>query len=103
MLTDLAGVPVRVGYVATSVPTVADAVATLREAGHARVFVASYLLARGLFHTRLADAGADGVGDPLGVHSSVVDLVVSRYREGVRSLGGSIGVATEELSPVRRR
>ncbi len=103
MLTDLVGVPVRVGYVATSVPTVSDAVATLREAGHARVFVASYLLARGLFHTRLADAGADGVGDPLGVHSSVVDLVVSRYREGVRSLGGSIGVATEELSPVRRR
>lgn len=103
MLTDVARVPVRIGYVATSTPTVSDAVSTLRDDGHARVFVASYLLARGLFHTRLADAGADGVGEPLGVHAAIVDLVVARYREGVRSLGESSGAVTEELSPARRR
>lgn len=103
MLADVARVPVRIGYVATSTPTVSDAVSALRDAGHPRVFVASYLLARGLFHTRLADAGADGVGDPLGVHPAIVDLVVARYREGVRSLGESSGVATEEWSPARRR
>ena len=101
MLADVARVPI--GYVATSTPTVSDAVSTLRDDGHVRVFVASYLLARGLFHTRLADAGADGVGEPLGVHAAIVDLVVARYREGVGSLGESSGAVAEELSPARRR
>lgn len=104
MLADAARVPVHIGYVATSAPTVSDAVAALRAAGRERVFVASYLLARGLFHNRLADAGADGVGAPLGVHDAIVDLVVARYLEGVRALGSrSISAATEELSPARRR
>ncbi|OZD09089.1 cobalamin biosynthesis protein CbiX [Rhodococcus sp. 06-235-1A] len=103
MLADVARVPVRIGYVATATPTVSDAVAALRGEGHSRIFVASYLLARGLFHNRLADAGADGVGEPLGVHPAIVDLVVARYREGVRSLGGSIDAEAEELSPARRR
>ncbi|CCQ17059.1 putative uncharacterized protein [Rhodococcus sp. AW25M09] len=101
MLADTAGVPVQIGYVATSTPTVPDAVSALRAEGHARIFVASYLLARGLFHNRLAGAGAEGVGDPLGVHPSIVDLVVARYREGVRSLGGEFSEAAEELSPAR--
>ncbi|QII06755.1 sirohydrochlorin chelatase [Rhodococcoides fascians A25f] len=104
MLAEVAGVPVRIGYVATAVPTVSEAVSALREEGHARIFVASYLLARGLFHNRLADAGADGVGEPLGVHPAIVDLVVARYFEGVRSLeSGSFSTATEGWSPVRRR
>ena len=98
MLVDAARVPVRIGYVATAVPTVAEAVSALRDEGHTRVFVASYLLARGLFHNRLADAGADGVAEPLGVHPAIVDLVVARYVEGVRSLTA----ATEEWSPARR-
>ncbi|MGV8871924.1 MAG: sirohydrochlorin chelatase [Rhodococcus sp. (in: high G+C Gram-positive bacteria)] len=104
MLTDAARVPVQIGYVATSTPTVSDAVSALRAAGQERVFVASYLLARGLFHNRLADAGADGVGAPLGVHDAIVDLVVARYLEGVRALGSRpISAVAEELSPARRR
>ncbi|MDI9895381.1 sirohydrochlorin chelatase [Rhodococcus sp. IEGM 1381] len=104
MLADVARGPVRIGYVATAVPTVSEAVSALREEGHARIFVASYLLARGLFHNRLADAGADGLGEPLGVHPAIVDLVVARYFEGVRSLDSeSFSTATEEWSPVRRR
>ena len=98
MLVHAARVPVRIGYVATAVPTVAEAVSALRDEGHTRVFVASYLLARGLFHNRLADAGADGVAEPLGVHPAIVDLVVARYFEGVRSLTA----AAEEWSPARR-
>lgn len=79
MLSALVGSAVRVGYVATGEPRVPHVVASLRERGARRVFVASYLLAEGLFHTRLHDAGADGVSAPLGVTESVVDLVTRRY------------------------
>ena len=54
-------------------------VAGLRAAGHRRVFVASYLLAHGLFQQRLHAAGADGVGAPIGDHPGVVELLVRRY------------------------
>lgn len=70
---------VRIGYVATGTPTVVDAVAQARAEGAGRVFVASYLLAHGLFHERLFQAGADGVAQPLGVHPQIVDLVVARH------------------------
>jgi sirohydrochlorin ferrochelatase len=43
-----------------------------------RVFIASYLLAPGLFHDRLADCDATEVAAPLGMHPRVVDLVVAR-------------------------
>ncbi|RVW05298.1 sirohydrochlorin chelatase [Rhodococcus xishaensis] len=70
---------VPVAYIATGTPTVPDVVRQLRSAGERRVFVASYLLAPGLFHTRLAQSGADGVTAPLGTHRAVVDIVASRY------------------------
>lgn len=70
---------VPVAYIATGTPTVPETVQRLRATGKRRVFVASYLLAPGLFHTRLAQAGAEGVAAPLGVHPSIVDLVVARY------------------------
>ncbi|NLG54364.1 MAG: sirohydrochlorin chelatase [Rhodococcus sp.] len=70
---------VRIGYVATGTPTVTDSVAAARADGAHRVFVASYLLAHGLFHERLFNAGADGVAQPLGVHPKIVDLVASRH------------------------
>ncbi|WP_305092138.1 sirohydrochlorin chelatase [Prescottella sp. R16] len=76
---------VPVGYIATGSPTVADAVQTLRAAGEERVFVASYLLAPGHFHTRLADAGADGIAAPLGAHDAIADLVAQRYRRAAIS------------------
>ena len=75
---------VRIAYVATGSPRVPEVVATLRAQGARRVFIASYLLADGLFHARLADAGADGVAAPLGVTDGIVDLVAQRYREGTR-------------------
>ncbi|WP_420881885.1 sirohydrochlorin chelatase [Rhodococcus sp. (in: high G+C Gram-positive bacteria)] len=70
---------VPVGYIATGTPTVPETVARLRAAGEHRVFVASYLLAPGLFHTRLGQAGADGVTDPLGAHDAIADLVAERF------------------------
>ena len=70
---------VHVGYVATGAPRVAEVVDRLRGVGRRRVFIASYLLAPGLFHDRLADCNATAVAAPLGVHPGVVDLVVARF------------------------
>ncbi|MDQ4010352.1 MAG: sirohydrochlorin chelatase [Actinomycetota bacterium] len=64
---------VRVGFIATGAPRVAPLVAGLRAAGEPRVAVAAWLLAPGLFHRRLAEAGADVVAAPLGAHPGVVD------------------------------
>lgn len=68
------------GYVTTASPSVDEAVASLRAAGHRRVAVASYLLAPGLFQRRLAAVGADVVAPPIGAHEQVVSLIVGRYR-----------------------
>ncbi|WP_315770239.1 sirohydrochlorin chelatase [Rhodococcoides kroppenstedtii] len=81
-LETVVGRPVEVAYVATGEPRVAGVVATARAEGD-RVVVASYLLAPGLFHTRLGATGAAGVTEPLGVHPGVTELVVARYRAGV--------------------
>ncbi|WP_194815138.1 sirohydrochlorin chelatase [Nocardia sp. XZ_19_385] len=86
MLTDHLGVPVRIAYVATGAPRVPEVVADLRDSGAERVFIASYLLAQGLFQQRLHDAGADGVAEPIGVHPAVVRLIADRYRTATREL-----------------
>jgi sirohydrochlorin ferrochelatase len=70
---------VHVGFVATGAPRVRDVVSALRAAGRRRVFIASYLLAPGLFHDRLHDCGATAVSAPLGVHPGVVELLVARF------------------------
>ncbi|MFN8200898.1 MAG: hypothetical protein U0R72_21610 [Nakamurella multipartita] len=44
------------------------------------MFLASYLLAPGLFHTRLSRCGADGVAAPLGADSRIADVIVDRMR-----------------------
>jgi sirohydrochlorin ferrochelatase len=72
-LSGVLGRRVRVGFVATGAPRVAELVSGLRRAGESRVAVASWLLAPGLFHRRLAGAGAEVVAAPLGVHRAVVD------------------------------
>lgn len=79
MLSARAGREVPVAYIATGSPTVPEAVQRLRAAGERRVFVASYLLAPGLFHARLAQAGADGVADPLGAHDMIADLIADQF------------------------
>jgi sirohydrochlorin ferrochelatase len=70
---------VHLGCVATGTPRVPDVVRVLRAAGRRRIFIASYLLAPGLFHSRLHDYGATAVTAPLGVHPGVVDLAEARF------------------------
>ena len=86
MVSSLVQTPVRVGWIATGEPRVATVVDEVRAGGAHRVFVASYLLADGLFHHRLAEVGADGVAAPIGVAEPVVDLVARRYRSAVDAL-----------------
>jgi sirohydrochlorin ferrochelatase len=78
LLAELVG-EVHLGCVATGTPTVREVVDRLRAEGNRRTFIASYLLAPGLFHRRLRDCGASGVAAPLGMHPAVVDLIVSRF------------------------
>jgi len=78
LLSELVG-DAHLGFVATGAPRVTDVVARMRGAGHRRVFIASYLLAPGVFHSRLGDCGATGVADPLGAHPAVVQLLASRF------------------------
>lgn len=73
------GQPVHLAYAATSAPSVADKVAELRAAGHARVSVATWLLAPGLFHDRLKESGADAVAAPLCPDPAVAHAVAERY------------------------
>ena len=97
MLADLTGTPVPIGYVATGGPKVRDVVAALRTAGHRRVFVASYLLAHGLFQQHLESVGADGVGAPLGDHPGVADLLVERFAL-VSGYGGCVDFPVAPLA-----
>lgn len=76
LLADLVG-EVHLAFVATGTPTVPDAVAALTRAGR-RVFVASYLLAPGVFHTKLTACGAQAVTAPLGADRRLVDLLAGR-------------------------
>ncbi|HET9895544.1 MAG TPA: CbiX/SirB N-terminal domain-containing protein [Streptosporangiaceae bacterium] len=73
-------VPVTAAFAASGRPTVEDAVADLRASTGGPVAVASYLLAPGLFHERLAKTGADWVTAPLGDHPAVAALIIDRYR-----------------------
>lgn len=68
-----------IGFVATGAPGVAEVVTRLRGSGHRRVFIASYLLAPGVFHSRLHRCGATAVADPLGAHPAIVALLASRF------------------------
>lgn len=71
--------PALAGFVTAATPTVPEAVAALRAAGHARVAVASYLLAPGRFSAQLALSGADAVSRPIGVHPLLVDVIAERW------------------------
>lgn len=80
MLSALVGCRVAIAFAAPSrdgsgYRSVPETVARLRSGGAVRVAVASYLLAEGLFQTRLRDAGADVVAEPLGRHPAVIRRV----------------------------
>ena len=71
--------PVTTGYGSAAQPPVADAVAAARRGGAERVVVASYLLAPGHFHGRLAEAGADVVTAPLLPDERIAAVLLDRY------------------------
>lgn len=74
----------RVGYVATSEPSLSDVVTP-------NAAVASWFLAPGLFHRRATRCGARVVAAPLGAHPAIARLIVLRYatvREQWVSLAG---------------
>jgi sirohydrochlorin ferrochelatase len=79
----------RVSYASAAAPTPGEAVVALRDAGARRIVGAAYFLATGRLYTAAArsavDAGAVGVGAPLGTADEVVRLVVARARAAVKS------------------
>jgi sirohydrochlorin ferrochelatase len=70
---------VSTGFGSAARPTVPDAVATARRGGARRVVVASYLLAPGHFHDKLAGAGADLVTAPLLPDDRIAAVLLDRY------------------------
>jgi sirohydrochlorin ferrochelatase len=74
-------------------PDVSATVDYLRHCGARRVCVAPYLLSPGLFSREVADraaaAGAATVAPVLGAHRLLTELVLRRYRQGVRALAAT--------------
>jgi sirohydrochlorin ferrochelatase len=84
-------------YASAAVPRPAEAVTSLRDAGAARVVVATYLLAPGYFADKIRDgalgAGAAAVSGVLGAAPEVADVVLHRYRAAVADLAAQSIVA----------
>jgi sirohydrochlorin ferrochelatase len=72
-------VPVLAAFASAGQPTVGEAVAALTARTGGPVAVATYLLAPGVFHDRLAASGAAWVSAPLGDHPAVAGLVIDRF------------------------
>ena len=101
------------GYASAAGPRPAEAVLALREAGAARVAVATYLLAPGYFADKIRDAaldaGATAVSRVLGAAPEVADVVLDRYLAAAvpaRALEtgsqGTVTAAGSLLAQVRR-
>ncbi|MEV0631366.1 sirohydrochlorin chelatase [Nonomuraea wenchangensis] len=76
--------PVTAAFASAGSPSLEEAMERLAATPAARVAVASYVLAPGFFHDRLAKAAAGPVSDPLGADPDVAALVWHRYDEAVR-------------------
>lgn len=87
------GRPVPYGFVAAGGPPLDEVVAGLRADGARCVAVASYLLAPGRFHDRMAACGADVVAAPVGAHAAAARLVLRRYDEARLRLGSPVPVS----------
>jgi sirohydrochlorin ferrochelatase len=85
MLSELTGSRVELAFAATGEPSVPAAVAKARDQSRARIAVASYLLADGLFQERLRNCGADIVSDPIGTHPGLARLIASRFVGAART------------------
>ncbi|WP_459804720.1 sirohydrochlorin chelatase [Herbidospora sp. RD11066] len=79
--------PVTAAFASCGEPGIAEALDRVRRGPAPRAVVASYLLAPGLFHTRLADSGADVVSAPLGVDDDLANLVWHRFDEALQTAG----------------
>jgi uroporphyrin-III C-methyltransferase / precorrin-2 dehydrogenase / sirohydrochlorin ferrochelatase len=84
LLADQLKVQVLAAYLSAARPTVAEAVARLREQTGRPIAVATYLLAPGHFSDQLAESGADWVTEPLGDHPALAGLVIDRYRTAAK-------------------
>jgi sirohydrochlorin ferrochelatase len=85
LLSGQVGRPVRIGYIATGHPSVAEVVTE-------RTAVVSWLLAPGVFHQWLTRSGARVVSEPIGAHPLLVDELWQRYLVAV-SLDAGIPVS----------
>lgn len=86
LLSALTGSRVSLAFAATGDPRLPEAVDEARRHArrdNARVVVASYLLADGLFQQRLHACGADLVSQPLGTHPGLARLVANRFRRAM--------------------
>lgn len=90
-------------YASAADPRPAEAVASLRDAGAARVVVATYLLAPGYFADKIRDgalgAGASVVSGVLGAAPEVADVVLHRYRAAIAGIAADSIAARAQLSP----
>lgn len=66
-------------YGASALPSIPEAVASLRAGGATGVAVASYLLAPGYFHDQLSLAGADLVAEPLLPSPLLAELALEHF------------------------
>jgi len=77
------GAPVRVAHLSGNGPRVAEAVEGLWAEGHLRISATPYLLAPGYFSRKATAqanvAGCHAVGEELGAHRLVAELIVRRY------------------------
>ncbi|MFC5828550.1 sirohydrochlorin chelatase [Nonomuraea insulae] len=76
--------PVTAAFASAGTPSLEEAMERLGSTPAARVAIASYVLAPGFFHERLASAGAGLVSDPLGADPDVAALIWHRYEEALR-------------------
>ncbi|MFI9594861.1 sirohydrochlorin chelatase [Nonomuraea sp. NPDC052265] len=75
--------PVTAAFAASGTPSLPGAVDRARVRSGGRVLVASYVLAPGFFHDRLAGAGADLVTAPLAPDPAVTALIWHRFDEAL--------------------
>ncbi|MEU6713414.1 CbiX/SirB N-terminal domain-containing protein [Nonomuraea sp. NPDC046802] len=79
--------PVTAAFASAGSPSLGEAMERLRASPAARVAIASYVLAPGFFHDRLASAGAGLVSEPLGADPDVAALIWHRYDAALAQSG----------------
>ncbi|MGD8150717.1 sirohydrochlorin chelatase [Ornithinimicrobium sp. Y1694] len=86
LLGERLGIPSSVAFLSGPGPRPEDELARLRAAGHARIVLATHLLAPGFFADRASAIAAEHgavATDVVGSHQAIVDLLVRRYRQAL--------------------